>query len=74
MVYLAQGNLPDAQKIIRQAAAEVDPTAIVIYVAQYWDLYWALDDEQQQLALRLPWSRSTRTCSAARLCWPSSTT
>ena len=54
MVYLAQGDLPGAQKIIRQAAADVDPTAIVIYVAQYWDLYWALDDEQQQLALRLP--------------------
>jgi TolB-like protein/Tfp pilus assembly protein PilF len=54
MVYLAQGDLPGAQKIIRQAVAEVDPTAIVIYMAQYWDLYWALDDEQQQLALRLP--------------------
>jgi tetratricopeptide (TPR) repeat protein len=54
MVYLAQGDLPGAQKIIRQAAAEIDPTAIVIYAAQYWDLYWALDDEQQQLALRLP--------------------
>jgi tetratricopeptide (TPR) repeat protein len=54
MVYLAQGDLPGAQKIIRQAVAEVDPTAIVIYMAQYWDLYWALDDEQQQLVLRLP--------------------
>src|SRR5439155_4832590 len=27
---------------------------IVIYVAQYWDLYWALDADQQRLALRLP--------------------
>jgi eukaryotic-like serine/threonine-protein kinase len=54
MVYLAQGDLPGAQKIIRNAAAEIDPTAMVIYVAQYWDLYWALDDDQQRLALRLP--------------------
>jgi tetratricopeptide (TPR) repeat protein len=27
---------------------------MVIYAAQYWDLYWALDDDQQRLALRLP--------------------
>ncbi len=54
MIYLAQGDLAGAQKLIRTAAAEIDPTAVVIYVAQYWDLYWALDEEQQRLALRLP--------------------
>jgi len=54
MVYLAQGDLPGAQKVIRQALTEMDPTAMVIYVAAYWDLYWALEDEQQRLALRLP--------------------
>jgi tetratricopeptide (TPR) repeat protein len=53
MVYLAQGDLPGARKVIRDALGEMDPTAMVIYTAQYWDLYWALDDDQQQLALRL---------------------
>ena len=54
MVYLAQGDLPGAQKVIRQAVAEIDPTTVVIYLAQFWDLYWALDEERQNLALRLP--------------------
>jgi serine/threonine-protein kinase len=54
MVYLAQGDLPGTQKVIRESTTEMDPTAMVIYVAEYWDLYWALDDEQQRLALRLP--------------------
>jgi tetratricopeptide (TPR) repeat protein len=28
--------------------------ALVAYVAQYWDLFWALSDEQQRLVVRLP--------------------
>ena len=31
----------------------VDPTALVAFLATYWDLYWVLDDEQQQMVLRL---------------------
>jgi len=29
----------------------VEPTALVAYIANYWDLFWVLDHEQQQLLL-----------------------
>jgi tetratricopeptide (TPR) repeat protein len=54
MVYLAQGDLNGARAAIRAAPAEVEPTALVSFFGNYWDLYWALDDAQQQLLLRLP--------------------
>jgi tetratricopeptide (TPR) repeat protein len=53
MVALAQGNLAGAQAIINAAPKEVDPTALVAFVANVWDLYWVLDPAQQQLLLRL---------------------
>jgi serine/threonine-protein kinase len=53
MVALAQGDLSTAQAMLRAAPKEVDPTALVAYVAQYWDLYWVLDEPQQRLLLRL---------------------
>ena len=56
MVYLAQGDLNGARAAIRTAPAEVEPTALVSFFGNYWDLYWALDDAQQQLLLRLPLS------------------
>jgi tetratricopeptide (TPR) repeat protein len=42
--------------VIRAAPAGVEPTALVSFFGIYWDLYWALDDAQQQLLLRLPLS------------------
>jgi tetratricopeptide (TPR) repeat protein len=53
MTYLAQGDLERARQVIRDTPQEVDPTALVAYVATYWDLYWLLDDQQQALLLRL---------------------
>ena len=53
MVALAQGDLARAQAVLRAAPKEVDPTALVAFVANYWDLYWVLDEAQQQLLLRL---------------------
>ncbi|MBA3521586.1 MAG: hypothetical protein H0T90_03655 [Gemmatimonadales bacterium] len=53
MVALAQGDLPGAQAVLRAAPREVDPTALVVYVATIFDLYWVLDDSQQELLLRL---------------------
>jgi tetratricopeptide (TPR) repeat protein len=50
---LAQGDLARAQAIINAAPKEVDPTTLVAYVANYTDLFWMLDDAQQQLLLRL---------------------
>jgi hypothetical protein len=53
MVALAQGNLAGAQAVIKAAPKEVDPTAVVATVGTYWDLYWVLDEVEQQLLLRL---------------------
>jgi tetratricopeptide (TPR) repeat protein len=53
MVALAQGDLPAARAIIKAAPKEVDPTALVLYMGSADDLYWVLDEAQQQLLLRL---------------------
>jgi eukaryotic-like serine/threonine-protein kinase len=53
MVALAQGDLPGAQAVLRATPKEVDPTALVQFVATYNDLMWVLDDAQQRLLLRL---------------------
>jgi serine/threonine-protein kinase len=54
MVYLAEGDLAAAHRVIQEAKQEVEPTALVQWVATYYDLFWVLDDEQQRLLLRLP--------------------
>jgi len=38
---------------VRSAPPDIQPTALVGYIASYWDLYWLLDDAQQRLLLRL---------------------
>jgi tetratricopeptide (TPR) repeat protein len=53
MVYLAQGDLPGARRVIREAHPDIEPTRLVAFVAVAWDLFWLLDDEQQRLLLRL---------------------
>jgi len=53
MIELAKGDLASARSILAAGAARTDPTALVAYVGNYWDLYWALDEQQQQLLLRL---------------------
>jgi tetratricopeptide (TPR) repeat protein len=53
MVFLARGDLPGARAVIHSAPAEIEPTALVANIGNYWDLSWALDDAQQQLLLRL---------------------
>jgi serine/threonine protein kinase/tetratricopeptide (TPR) repeat protein len=51
MVELAQGDLEGARALLRASRSE--PTGLVAYFSLYWDLYWALNREQQDLALRL---------------------
>jgi len=51
--YLARGDLVGAREVLHSAPREIDPTALVAFVATYWDLFWVLDDDQQQLLLRL---------------------
>ncbi len=54
MVYLAQGDLDRARAIVHSAESQVDPTTLLPFFGNYWDLFWVLDDEQQRLLLRLP--------------------
>jgi tetratricopeptide (TPR) repeat protein len=54
MIWLAQGDLARAQEVIRKIPPEIEPTAVVSDLATYWDLFWVLDEQQQQLLLRLP--------------------
>jgi TolB-like protein/Tfp pilus assembly protein PilF len=53
MIHLARGDLPGARAAIHAAPPEVEPTALVAFIGNYWDLHWLLDDAQQQLLLRL---------------------
>jgi tetratricopeptide (TPR) repeat protein len=53
MALLGKGDLPGARAVLRAVPAEVDPTELVAQIANYWDMAWVLDDEQQKLVLRL---------------------
>jgi tetratricopeptide (TPR) repeat protein len=53
MVSLAQGDLAGARAVIRAAAPKIDPDALVAVFGNYQDLYWVLDDDQQQRLLAL---------------------
>jgi len=53
MLYLAQGNLEAAKGFVRAASQRVDLTDLVASLATYYELYWVLDDESQELLFRL---------------------
>ena len=53
-IHLMQGDLAGARGVIRAVPAEVPRTAVATYFALYQDLYWVLEDADQQLVLRLP--------------------
>jgi len=53
MVNLGEGDLAGARAILRATPASVDPGALEAFMGTYWDLYWVLDDAQQQHLLRL---------------------
>jgi TolB-like protein/tetratricopeptide (TPR) repeat protein/tRNA A-37 threonylcarbamoyl transferase component Bud32 len=53
ITHLMQGDLAGARSVIRGAPATLAQTALVAYFANYQDLYWVLDEDQQQLVLRL---------------------
>jgi eukaryotic-like serine/threonine-protein kinase len=53
MAMLGKGDLPGARAVLRAVPATVDPTELVVSIANYWDMAWVLDDEQQRLFLRL---------------------
>ncbi len=53
MTFLVEGDLAGARSVLKAAPKEVEPTAIVSYLATYFDLVWVLDEEQRELLLRL---------------------
>jgi serine/threonine protein kinase/tetratricopeptide (TPR) repeat protein len=53
-VFLAQGDLAGARRVLEAAQRDVEPTALVAWVSTYYDMYWVLNEAQQQLLLRLP--------------------
>ncbi|HTR04423.1 MAG TPA: tetratricopeptide repeat protein, partial [Thermoanaerobaculia bacterium] len=53
MAYLGEGDLAGARAVLKAAPREVEPTALVAYLANYYDLVWVLDEEQRELLLRL---------------------
>jgi serine/threonine-protein kinase len=53
MVDLAEGDLAGARAVLQAALGAVEPAALLAYFATYWDLYWVLDDAQQQQLLTL---------------------
>ena len=52
MISLGQGDLPTARAVIR-GAKDIQPADLVAYLANFWDLYWLLDEEQQGILLRM---------------------
>ncbi|HSE67594.1 MAG TPA: tetratricopeptide repeat protein, partial [Gemmatimonadales bacterium] len=54
MVALAEGDLPGARAVVGAALGTVEPTALLTFFGIYWDLYWVLDDAQQQQLLTFP--------------------
>jgi serine/threonine-protein kinase len=54
MVFLARGDLAGARAVLAAAQHDVEPTALVAFLGNYWDLVWVLDETGQQLLVRLP--------------------
>jgi serine/threonine-protein kinase len=50
---LAQGNLAEARGLISGAEARIDVTVLLQYMANFNDLYWALDDAEQRRVLEM---------------------
>jgi tetratricopeptide (TPR) repeat protein len=53
MTFLGEGNLAGARAVLQASPKEVEPTALVAYLANYNDLVWVLDEQQRGLLLRL---------------------
>jgi Tfp pilus assembly protein PilF len=53
MIALANGDLSAGRAVMTRAGQTIDATTLVTFVATYGDLYWALDDAQRALLLRL---------------------
>lgn len=52
--YLAEGDLPGAQVVLRNVPPTLDRRALVTFFATYQDLYWVLDSADRELLVTLP--------------------
>jgi len=53
LTFIGEGDLDGARASLASASKDVDPTALVAYLAEYNDLVWVLDSAQTDLLLRL---------------------
>jgi eukaryotic-like serine/threonine-protein kinase len=53
MAYLAMGDADRARELTRAATKTYDPTALATTFGNFFDLYWVLPPESQELLLRL---------------------
>ncbi|HKU60336.1 MAG TPA: protein kinase [Gemmatimonadales bacterium] len=53
MAYLGMGNLDKAREVVRTAGPTYDPTALATTFGNFYELYWVLPQEMQDLLLRL---------------------
>ena len=53
ITFLGEGDLDGARAVLKATPKEVEPTALVANLANYYDLVWVLDDEQRELLLQL---------------------
>jgi serine/threonine-protein kinase len=53
MALLGQGDLEGARELVRTAGPTYDPTALATTFGNYFDLYWVLPQDLQELLLRL---------------------
>jgi TolB-like protein/Flp pilus assembly protein TadD len=53
MTFLGEGDLTGARAVLKATNKEVEPTALVSYVAYLNNLVWVLDEQQRELLLRL---------------------
>jgi|NGEPerStandDraft_6_1074524.scaffolds.fasta_scaffold02989_5 TolB-like protein/Flp pilus assembly protein TadD len=53
MAFLGEGDLAGARAVFRAAYGKLDPSALVVYLANTYEVVWALDDDQRGLVLRL---------------------
>ncbi|MEZ4588207.1 MAG: protein kinase [Gemmatimonadales bacterium] len=56
MAHLSKGDLAGARRVFASVPGASGGPALYAYLATYYDLYWTLDEAEQQVLLRLPLS------------------
>jgi tetratricopeptide (TPR) repeat protein len=53
MAHLVQGDLAGARAAVQARSKAIEATTLAAHFANYWDMYWMLDDADQRLLLPL---------------------